>query len=369
MFRRIIITNIEIVDMKKIILAIALVFALLRVNAQTQYDTIVYHPYDLSDYYMGGMDLAYHELRSLICYGCSSGNLPGTNAPCWTYIKVMTRNSYEIRGVAQPYHFDSTVTVIGMAVKVANGSLQPILNGTVFFRIMTMEFKELGKTPIFPWYTPDSNGYKWHMFFDEIPVKDFVLVGDIPAYSQTGFTVLYPSTWSLYDSTGCLGNYLKSNGLPYDTMYVGIDNHAQNPFATVTDTLYSTTFAESPWVKKDSVWVRFADDPVYNLYQKTFIEFLPILRVPRPDTASLEKEISIDNTIKLYPNPAENTLNIESQDIIKEIDFYDALGKKVKAITLNKKEATIDISSLSKGNYILNLITDKGTIKKKLVVK
>ncbi|MFV0598381.1 MAG: T9SS type A sorting domain-containing protein [Bacteroidales bacterium] len=356
--------------MKRIILTIAIVFALLRVNAQTQYDTIVYHPYDLSNYYIGGMDLAYHELRSMICYNCDSGNLPGTNAPCWAHLKVMTRNSYEIRGVAQPYHFDSTVTVIGMAVKVANGSLQPYLNGTVFFRIMDMEFKELGQTPIFPWYTPDSNGYKWHMFFDEIQVKDFVLVGDIPAYSQTGFNVLFPSTWSLYDTVGCLENWLRSTGRPYDTIYVGIDYQAPNPFATVTDTLYASRFSESPWVKRqDSVWVRFADDPVYNLYQKTFIEFLPILKVPRADSLSLVKEISNDNTIKLYPNPAENTLNIESQDIIKEIEFYDALGKKAKAITLNKKEAIIDISSFAKGNYVVNLITDKGKIKKKLVVK
>ncbi len=355
--------------MKKLILTIALVFALLKVNAQTQYDTIVYHPYDLSQNYFGSMNLVYHGLRSQICYGCTSGNLPDTNVPCWPDGYITARNEYEVRGVAQPYHFDSTVTVIGIAVKVANGSLQPYLNGTVFFRIMDMEFKELGETPIFPWYTPDSNGYKWHMFFDEIQVKDFVLAGDIPAYSQHGFTVLYPCTWSLYDTIGCLENYLRSSGMPYDTMYVGIDYHAPDPFATVTDTLYASKFAESPWLLKDSVWVRFADDPVYNLYQKTFIEFLPILKVPRSDSLSLVEEISNDNTIKLYPNPAGNTLNIESQDIIKEIEFYDALGKKAKAITLNKKEATIDISSLAKGNYIINLITDKGKITKKLVVK
>ena len=48
--------------MKKILLTIAIVFALLRVNAQTQYDTIVYHPYDLSNYYIEGMDLAHLHL-------------------------------------------------------------------------------------------------------------------------------------------------------------------------------------------------------------------------------------------------------------------------------------------------------------------
>ncbi|HBN04970.1 MAG TPA: hypothetical protein DD434_04165 [Bacteroidales bacterium] len=355
--------------MKRIILTIAIVFALLRVNAQTQYDTIVYHPYDLSQYYFGNMNLTYHERRSIECYNCSSGNLPGTNIPCSMVRSITSRNEYDVRGVAQPYHFDSTVTVIGIAVKVPNGSLDPSLNGTVFFRIMDMEFKQLSLTPIFPWHTPDSDGYKRHMFFDEVPVNDFVLVGDIPELTHYGFLLNYPCTWSLYDTIGCLEHYLRSSGMPYDTMYIGIDYHAQNPFATVTDTLYASTFAESPWLLKDSVWVRFADDPVYNLYQKTFIEFLPILKVPRADSLSLVENINIDNSIKLYPNPAENTLNIESQEIIKEIEFYDALGKKAKAITLNRKEAIIDISSLAKGNYIVNLITDKEKITKKLVVK
>ncbi|MDD4703731.1 MAG: T9SS type A sorting domain-containing protein, partial [Bacteroidales bacterium] len=191
----------------------------------------------------------------------------------------------------------------------------------------------------------------------------------IPSYNQYGFAINYPCTWSLYDSTDCLGNLLRSRGLPYDTIFVGINYDNSDPWATVTDTLIACRFEESPWLKKDDKWVRFADDSVYNIFQKTFIEFLPILKVARVDTASLEEEISIDNKIKLYPNPAENTLNVESQDIIKEIEFFDALGKKAKAITLNKKEAIIDISSLTKGNYVVNLITDKGKITKKLVVK
>ncbi len=355
--------------MKKIILTIALVFALLKIDAQTQYDTIVYHPYDLSNNYFGSMDLVYHEMRSLECYGCDIGNLPGTNTPCSMVRPITERNEYDIRGVAQPYHFDSTVTVIGIAVKVPTYSLDPSVYGTVYFRIMDMSFKELlAKTPIYPWHTPDSNGYKRHWFFKEIPVKDFVLIGDITPLSQTGFGIIYPCTWSLYDTIGCLENYLRSNGMPYDTMFVGIDYHAQDPYATVTDTLYATTFSENPWLLRNGEWIRFADDPAYNLYQKTFIEFLPILKVARADTTNLA-EISIDeNIIKLFPNPAKNTLNIESKETIKEIEFYDALGKKVKALTINKKEAIIDIRTLKKGNYVVNIYTDKGKRTKKLVV-
>ena len=357
--------------MKKLILTIAIVFALLRVNAQTQYDTIVYHPYDLSNCYWGSMDLVYYENYAIYCDGCTTSYYPGTNIPCFGSEQIAGMNRYNIQGVAQPYHFDSTVSVIGIALKLhnPNGCLSPSLYGTMFLRIMDMGFNDLDSTAIDPWYTPESNGYRLHYFSNEIPISDFYLAGDIYApYNQyIGFEIVYPCTWSLYDSTGCLESFYDAANLPYDTIYVGINYYNPDPWATVTDTLVGTRFEESPWLKKDNKWIGFSEDPLYHLYQKTFIEFLPILKVG--DGLSLGENINIENTIKLYPNPAENTLNIESQDIIKEIEFYDALGKKAKAITLNKKDAIIDISSLAKGNYVVNLITDKGKIKKKLVVK
>ena len=355
--------------MKKLILTIAIVFALLRVNAQTQYDTLVYHPYDLSNCYWGSMGLAHYENYAIFCNGCTTSYYPGTNIPCFGSEPITGRNRYEVRGVAQPYHFDSIVTVIGVAIKIydPNGCLSPSLYGTLFLRIMDMGFNDLDSSIIDPWNTSLSDGYRLHYFYNEIQVSDFYLAGDIPAFNQYGFRINYPCTWSLYDSTGCLESNYDAANLPYDTMYVGINYSNPDPWATVTDTLVGTRFEESPWLKKDDKWIRFSEDPLYHLYQKTFIEFLPILKVG--DGLSLGENINIENTIKLYPNPAENTLNIESQEIIKEIEFYDALGKKAKAITLNKKEAIIDISSFAKGNYIVNLITDKGKIKKKLVVK
>ena len=241
--------------MKKILLTIALVFALLRVNAQTQYDTLVYHPYDLSNCYWGSMDLVYYENYAIYCDGCTTSYYPGTNIPCFGSEQIAGMNRYNIQGVAQPYHFDSTVSVIGIALKLhnPNGCLSPSLYGTMFLRIMDMGFNDLDSTAIDPWYTPDNQ--------------------------YIGFEIVYPCTWSLYDSTGCLESFYDAANLPYDTIYVGINYYNPDPWATVTDTLVGTRFEESPWLKKDNKWIRFSEDPLYHLYQKTFIEFLPILKV------------------------------------------------------------------------------------------
>ncbi|MGB0879610.1 MAG: T9SS type A sorting domain-containing protein [Polaribacter sp.] len=57
--------------------------------------------------------------------------------------------------------------------------------------------------------------------------------------------------------------------------------------------------------------------------------------------------------VSLYPNPANNTLNISSEDVIENGAIYNVLGKKVKSFTINKSNASIDVSSLNTGIYIL----------------
>ena len=66
--------------------------------------------------------------------------------------------------------------------------------------------------------------------------------------------------------------------------------------------------------------------------------------------------LNIDNnSFKFYPNPAQNTLQIEYQDIIQKDIWYkiiDLTGKTVQQGKLT--DNYIDISNLNKGVYIIN---------------
>lgn len=73
-----------------------------------------------------------------------------------------------------------------------------------------------------------------------------------------------------------------------------------------------------------------------------------------------------DATIKLYPNPAQNLLNIEYKlstpkaivkitDILGNVIYTNVLTNYVKVVGYNK----IDISKLKKGNYVLTIIDGK----------
>ncbi|MDI9257899.1 T9SS type A sorting domain-containing protein [Flavobacterium sedimenticola] len=71
-------------------------------------------------------------------------------------------------------------------------------------------------------------------------------------------------------------------------------------------------------------------------------------------------DADLDNLISIYPNPAQNLININTNNIIKEIAIYDLLGKRVSATPIT--ENTIDVSQLSKGIYIVEVTGDNDAV-------
>lgn len=56
----------------------------------------------------------------------------------------------------------------------------------------------------------------------------------------------------------------------------------------------------------------------------------------------------------VYPNPAHTILNIRTQESINNVAIYNIYGQKV----MEAKTSTVDVSSLSNGIYIINIISD-----------
>jgi hypothetical protein len=66
----------------------------------------------------------------------------------------------------------------------------------------------------------------------------------------------------------------------------------------------------------------------------------------------------IATNIKIYPNPANNIVHIESAVNIGEVRIYDNMGRLVKEDFVVNKTASIQLSDLPKGLYILELFVD-----------
>lgn len=78
------------------------------------------------------------------------------------------------------------------------------------------------------------------------------------------------------------------------------------------------------------------------------------------DLLSVE-DFSTDKSIIIYPNPANQQININSNLTILEVLIYDLNGRLMKTI---KSERSIDISMLENQIYILKIVTSNGVINK-----
>ncbi|WP_288955951.1 LamG-like jellyroll fold domain-containing protein [uncultured Polaribacter sp.] len=75
-----------------------------------------------------------------------------------------------------------------------------------------------------------------------------------------------------------------------------------------------------------------------------------------------------DNNISIFPNPVRNKFQIETSKVIHHLNLYDMNGKKYRLdYQMNQKE--FDVKKLSKGIYILNLITSSGIVNKRLIIE
>jgi aminopeptidase N len=76
----------------------------------------------------------------------------------------------------------------------------------------------------------------------------------------------------------------------------------------------------------------------------------------------------VDNgTLKanLYPNPAKHQLNISCSEIMQTAEICNISGQKTAVIPIHNTQTTIDVANLAKGQYIITIHTDKGSILKR----
>ncbi len=81
------------------------------------------------------------------------------------------------------------------------------------------------------------------------------------------------------------------------------------------------------------------------------------------------QDFEFSNYFNVYPNPVAEVLNIGTKDniAVKSINIYNAVGQLVLVVPNAQDVATIDVSSLTTGNYFVKINTDKGTSNTKFI--
>ncbi len=87
--------------------------------------------------------------------------------------------------------------------------------------------------------------------------------------------------------------------------------------------------------------------------------------------ALARQDFAFENYFRIYPNPVSTILNIDSKKQIEvsSIGIYNTMGQLVLVIPNAKEVATVDVSSLQSGNYVIKVVSDRGTSNAKFVKK
>lgn len=86
------------------------------------------------------------------------------------------------------------------------------------------------------------------------------------------------------------------------------------------------------------------------------------------DMSSMLGSESFDsNVFFIYPNPAKNEINITLKDsfTLEKINLYNLLGQKIN----ETNSYTMNVSNYPKGSYMVEVVTDKGSTVKKVILE
>jgi hypothetical protein len=80
-------------------------------------------------------------------------------------------------------------------------------------------------------------------------------------------------------------------------------------------------------------------------------------------TVSTQKIVAENKGILLYPNPANETLNVRLSELYTSLSVYNAMGQNVFSQNASPNESTVslDLSSFASGTYYLSVLTVNST--------
>ncbi len=137
-------------------------------------------------------------------------------------------------------------------------------------------------------------------------------------------------------------------------------------------------YTYNPAVKDASTWPFFEDQFILlnvamgGLAGTIDSEFtqspmiIDYVRVFQEDPLSVEDNFNVDNTIRVYPNPANSEIHITTKVYISSLALYDVYGKLI--LKKEKDTDSIDVSSFNPGVYFLEIYSNNKKVVKKVIV-
>lgn len=145
-----------------------------------------------------------------------------------------------------------------------------------------------------------------------------------------------------------------------------------------TDSLRITFGGEGLWIELPTpnqvVYTWWADNqktPVLKVVAQEILGTETITSVEYKDRDLSDVGLSENQTNQLavYPNPANESVHVNSNILIDQVSVYDLSGALVSQFVWNSATNELNVSSLPAGTYVLELKMGENSVTKQFVVK
>ena len=107
--------------------------------------------------------------------------------------------------------------------------------------------------------------------------------------------------------------------------------------------------------------VYFVVSPYFSGMTGTYL-----LEIHVSGDGNTEVEEDYTANIKLYPNPVNDMLHLECENMV-EYDIYSYDGKLIKSAQLSDDETVIDFKGFNSGAYLLRITTKEGVLTRRII--
>lgn len=80
-------------------------------------------------------------------------------------------------------------------------------------------------------------------------------------------------------------------------------------------------------------------------------------------------EINNSTGLLIYPNPGRGVVNLESSQLMQQIDLYNSKGQLVLSKQVDSRSQSIDVSEVYEGVYLLKISTEGNLLVKQLMIR
>ena len=140
----------------------------------------------------------------------------------------------------------------------------------------------------------------------------------------------------------------------------------------------------SPWTYIEDIptWTTQSYDYIASYYRPAGCDTIVHTPMGICPIRALEDTVSQDTTsnsvlsvelleraVRLYPNPANEVLNVACDYDIESIAVFDVLNRLVEERKVNAKTLQLSLANYAQGTYFITITTPKGKLNKKFVVQ